>query len=284
MRIHVSVMVSGGLLACAVAQAEPLPQLQAYTVPEPWLAPMSPLPLADNVWHIGTEELTALLVKTADGAILIDGGMPQGADMLLDNMRTLGVAPEDLKWILVSHGHGDHAGSLAAIQRATGARLAANAETAMLMAAGGAHDIHFDDEILYPPVSVDRQLQDGEQVTLGEVTLTGHFIPGHTPGSMAWTWQARRQGKTVDMAYVDSLTAPGYQLLDNPRYPRIVDDFNATFATVRALPCDVLLTPHPGASGWHYRDPARSSPLDCQRYADKAEQALRQQIADQRPD
>ena len=189
MRIHVSVMVSGGLLACAVAQAEPLPQLQAYTVPEPWLAAMSPLPLADNVWHIGTEQLTALLVKTADGAILIDGGMPQGADMLLDNMRTLGVAPEDLKWILVSHGHGDHAGSLAAIQRATGARLAANAETAMLMAAGGAHDIHFDDEILYPPVSVDRQLQDGEQVTLGEVTLT-------SIGSVARATQVKDQDST----------------------------------------------------------------------------------------
>ena len=138
--------------------------------------------------------------------------------------------------MLVSHGHGDHAGALAAIKQATGARLVANAETAMLMADGGANDIHFGDDILYPPVRVDRQIQDGEQVSLGNLTLTAHFIPGHPPGSMAWTWQSMRDGEKVDIAYVDSLTAPGYQLVDNPRYPHIVEAFTGTFKTVKQLP------------------------------------------------
>jgi len=276
-----------GVLLVSAAQAEPvtpLPQLEAYTVPEAWLQPMAPLQIADNVWQIGTDELTSLLLKTREGAILIDGGMPQSAEHLLANMEAVGVAPQTLKWILVSHGHGDHAGSLAAIKRATGARLVANAETAMLMADGGAHDIHFGDDILYPPVRVDRQIQDGEQVSLGNLTLTVHFIPGHTPGSMAWTWQSMRDGEKVDIAYVDSLTAPGYQLVDNPRYPHIVEAFTSTFKTVKQLPCDLLLTPHPGASGWDYTDATQSTRIDCADYAKKAEKTLREQRKAQQAD
>ena len=279
--------VLGVVLLCSAALADPptpLPQQEAYTVPQAWLQPMAPLQIADNVWQIGTDELTSLLLKTREGAILIDGGMPQSAEHLLANMKAVGVAPQTLKWILVSHGHGDHAGSLAAIKQATGARLVANAETAMLMADGGAHDIHFGDDILYPPVRVDRQIQDGEQVSLGNLTLTAHFIPGHTPGSMAWTWQGMRDAEKLDIAYVDSLTAPGYQLVDNPRYPHIVADFTATFKTVKALPCDLLLTPHPGASGWDYTDATQSARVGCADYAQKAETTLRAQLKAQQAD
>nr|WP_254043194.1 hypothetical protein [Myxococcus guangdongensis] len=60
-----------------------LPRLQAYTVDAPWLQPILPLRIADHSWQIGTEELTALLVETQDGVVLLDGGMPQMADPLL---------------------------------------------------------------------------------------------------------------------------------------------------------------------------------------------------------
>ena len=103
-------------------------------------------------------------------------------------------------------------------------------------------------------------------------------MPGHTPGSMAWTWTDRRDGADVRIAYVDSLTAPGYQLVKNPRYPRIVDDFRRSFDVVRGLPCDLLLTPHPGASGHDFADPAASEPIDCTTYADRAERAFDAQL------
>ncbi|WP_425606605.1 subclass B3 metallo-beta-lactamase [Microbulbifer litoralis] len=272
-----------GLVSAQAREYAPLPQLQAYQVPEAWRQPVAPLQVADHTWQIGTAELTALLLKTGDGAILIDGGMPQAADHLLANMKKLGVAPDDLKLILHSHAHSDHAGPLAAIRRVTGARLVSNAESAALLARGGADDIHFGDGIVYPPVQADRLLQDGEEVTLGALTLKAHFIPGHTPGSLAWTWRDRRGGKTVEVAYVDSLTAPGYQLLDNPHYPHIVDDYRSTFETVRGLPCDLLLTPHPGASGWKYGEEAvQRESVSCTAYADSAEKKLDGQLAEER--
>ena len=259
-----------------------LPQGVAYHSPDAWRQPVAPVRIADHTWAIGTAGITALLVKTDDGALLIDGGLPQAADVLLANMRTLGVAPGDLKLLLASHAHGDHAGPIAAIKRTTGAQVLNNAESAVLMAQGGSNDIHFGDEILYPPVQTDRILHDGEVVVLGGMRLTAHFIPGHTPGSIAWTWDDTRDGRTQHIAYVDSLTAPGYRLVGNPRYPHIVDDFHRSFATVRALPCDLLLTPHADASGWDFADAARPhpAPMTCKAYADGAARNLQSRIAE----
>jgi metallo-beta-lactamase class B len=270
------------LLPCGFAGAAEtlLPQGSAYQAPDAWRQPVAPVRIADHTWAIGTAGITALLVKTDAGALLIDGGLPQAADMLLANMRTLGVAPGDLKLILSSHAHGDHAGPIAAIKRATGAQVLNDAESAVLMANGGGNDIHFGDDILYPPVQTDRILHDGEVVVLGTLRLTPHFIPGHTPGSVAWTWDDTRDGKTEHIAYVDSLTAPGYTLVGNPRYPHIVEDFRRSFATVRALPCDVLLTPHADASGWNFADQGHPhpQPMSCRAYADAAEKTFQAKV------
>jgi len=272
-------LILAALLATtAIAQAaEPvLPQAEAYTTPDSWRQPVAPVRIADHTWHIGTAGLTALLVVTDDGAILIDGGVPQAADMLLANMQQLGVAPDDLKLMLLTQAHGDHVGPFAAIERATGARVLASAESAWLLAHGGSNDIHFGDGILYPPVQADRIVRDGEVLELGGMRLTAHYMPGHTPGSTAWTWTDTRDGQPVRIAYVDSLTAPGYQLHDNPRYPRLVEDFQHSFDVVRTLPCDVLLTPHPQPSGWDFADAANPHPhpKSCRAYADAAEKAL----------
>ena len=275
------------LLACGIAAAaEPLlPQGAAYQSPDAWRQPVAPVRIADHTWAIGTAGITALLLKTDDGAVLIDGGLPQAANMLLTNMRTLGVASGDLKLILTSHVHGDHAGPIAAIKRATGAQLLNNAESAVLMANGGGNDIHFGDDILYPPAQTDRVLHDGEVVALGTLRLTPHFIPGHTPGSIAWTWDDTRDGRTLHIAYVDSLTAPGYTLVGNARYPRIVEDFRRSFATVRALPCDLLLTPHADASGWDFSDQAHPhpQPMSCTAYADRAAKNFQTQVTETTP-
>jgi metallo-beta-lactamase class B len=268
----------------SVAAQAPLPQLKAYEVPVGWLTPIEPLRISDHVWQIGTAGITTLLVKTDQGAVLIDGGMPQAAELLLAHMRRLGVAPHDVRFIFHSHAHADHAGPLAAIKRATGARLVSNAESAALLARGGSADIHFGDGITYPPVQADRLVQDGETITLGRMSFTVAFTPGHTPGSMSWTWGDTREGKPVRIAYVDSLSAPGYQLEGNAAYPRLLDAYARSFAAVRKLPCDLLLTPHPEQSGWNYADAARphAQPTSCSAYADAAEAKLRQQAKEQR--
>ncbi|OCK47823.1 subclass B3 metallo-beta-lactamase [Stenotrophomonas maltophilia] len=283
MRQHMLALTLSAVLpiAHATAAEAPLPQLRAYTVDASWLQPMAPLQIADHTWQIGTENLTALLVQTAKGAVLLDGGMPQMASHLLDNMKARGVAPQDLRLILLSHAHADHAGPVAELKRRSGAHVVANAESAVLLARGGSDDLHFGDGITYPPASADRIVMDGEVVEVGGIEFTAHFMPGHTPGSTAWTWTDTREGKPLRIAYADSLSAPGYQLQGNPRYPHLIEDYRRSFATVRALPCDVLLTPHPGASNWDYAAGARAGAkaLTCKAYADAAEQKFDAQLA-----
>jgi metallo-beta-lactamase class B len=267
--------------------AEPvLPQLEAYEVKESWRQPVAPFRIADRTWYVGTAGLSAVLVKTDAGAVLIDGGMPQAADMLLARMKALSVAPDELRYLLHSHAHADHAGPLAALKRATGAQVLSSAESAWLLARGGSDDIHFGDAILFPPVQADRLLHDGETVAIGDIALTVHFTPGHTPGSMSWTWTDTRNGKPVRIAYADSLSAPGYVLLGNPRLPQLVDDYRRAFDIVRGLPCDVLLTPHPDQSGWTPDNAAtpHPTPTTCRSYADKAEQVFDAQLDKQRTD
>lgn len=273
-----------GLALHAGAAEPPLPQLTAYTVDAAWRQPVAPVRIADRTWQIGTEGLTALLVRTDEGAVLIDGGMPQAADLLLANMQRLGVAPSALRMLLPSHAHADHAGPFAALKRRTGARLVANAESAVLFARGGSDDLHFGDELAYPPVLTDRIVMDHETVVLGGLEFTVHFVPGHTPGSVAWTWTDTRDGEPLRIAYVDSLSAPGYRLQGNPRYPRLIDDYRRSFDVVRALPCDLLLTPHPGASGWDYAAGAAAgaNALSCAAYADGAETRFDAQLAQER--
>lgn len=260
-----------------------LPQLKAFEVPPAWLTAIAPLRISDNVWQIGTASLTVLLIKTPDGAVLIDGGMPQQSGLTLDNIKHLGISPSDVRYILHSHAHTDHAGPLAAMREATGAILVSNAESAALLQRGGAADLHFGDTITFPPVHADRLVQDGESIELGGMTFTVHFTPGHTPGSMSWTWTDTRDGKPLRMAYVDSLSTPGYKLAENPRYPRLVEAFRNSFATVRALPCDLLLTPHAEGSGWDYSNTAAAhpKPMNCADYADDAERKLDQNLAQQ---
>ena len=282
-----SLLAACGLLLVStfsLAAEAPLPQGRGYESDESWRQPVAPVRIADHTWQIGTAAIASLLVKTDAGAVLIDGGLQQASDMLLAHMRELGVEPGNLKLILHSHAHGDHVGPLAAIKRATGASLLTNAESAILLTHGGTDDIHFGDGILYPPVQPDRILQDGETVTLGTIAFTVHFTPGHTPGSMSWTWTDTRDGKLARIAYVDSLSAPGYRLVGNPRYPHIVDDFRRSFAAVRALPCDVLITPHADLSGWDFANPPHPHPssISCRALADNAERKFDAQLSEER--
>ena len=277
MRLLPPALAFATCLPLSALAAEPvLPQLKAYTVDPSWLQPIAPLQIADHTWQIGTANLTALLVQTPQRAVLLDGGMPPMADHLLHNLQLRGVAPADLRVILLSHAHADHAGSVAELKRRTGARILANAETAVLLARGGSDDLHFGDRFAFPPAHVDRIIMDGETVDVGVMRFTAHFVPGHTPGSTAWTWTDTRDGKPVQIAYADSLSAPGYTLKDNPRYPHLVEDYRRSFATVRALPCDVLLTPHPDGSGWDYAAGAAAGAKakTCGEYADAAERKL----------
>ena len=114
------------------------------------------------------------------------------------------------------------------------------------------------------PLTADRIIRDGEQVSLGGVTLTAHLTPGHTKGCTTWTMAVEDDGKRYDVVFYGSTTIlPGVHLVDNPKYPAIADDFARTFRVLKSLPCDVFLAPHGSMFG--LREKARRQAADKKR-------------------
>lgn len=218
-----------------------------------WNKPQAPFKVYGNTWYVGTQGLSALLVTGLQGHILLDGGLPQSAPQIRKNIESLGFRIEDVKLILNSHSHWDHSGGIAALQRASGATVAASAWSAKEMAAGAniEGDPQYDpkDPNRIEKITKVRIVADGETVSVGPLKLTAHLTPGHTPGSTAWTWQSCEQGACRNIVYADSLTpvsTDGFHYTGDATHPDITGSFRASIAKLAALPCDVIVSTHPG--------------------------------------
>lgn len=269
-------------------------QPQADPTSRSWNQPVEPYRIAGNLYYVGANDITSFLIATPDGLILIDGGFAETVPIIRDSVRKLGFKMEDVKILLNSHAHFDHAGGLAAIKKQTGAKLAASAADAVLLANGGRGDHLFGDKYPYESVTADRILSDGDQVTLGGTTLTAHLTPGHTKGCTTWTMKTADGGKSYDVVFVCSTTVlPGVKLTNNTRYPDVATDFEQTFRALRGLPCDIFLASHAGfynglAKAERLRkgaDPNRFvDPAGYKAYLDRSEQAFRDRLAAEKKD
>jgi metallo-beta-lactamase class B len=228
------------LLACPI-----LAHAQADPTSRSWNQPVEPYRIVGNVYYVGASDVTSFLITTPEGHILLDGGFVETAPIIEANIKKLGFKIEDVKVLLSGHAHFDHAGGLAELKRATGARFAAMKEDAPVLARGGRDDFRFGDKMTFPPIQADRILHDGDQVTLGGTTLTARLTPGHTMGNTTWTMKAKEGDRTYDVVFAGSTSVlPGDVLTNSPRYPRMADDYAKAFKVLKALPCDVFLSSH----------------------------------------
>ena len=242
MRLIRSIFVATLLCLCAPAFAD----APAFSVQPEWTRPFPPFRIAGNLYSVGTQDVTSYLVATPAGLILLDGGFEETAPQIRDNVARLGFALRDVKILLNTHAHADHAGGLAQLKAWTGAQLYAGADAPQL-AAGGRGDVAFGDTLTFPPVAVDHILRDGEAVTLGGTRLVAHATPGHTRGCTTWTLQVAESGKTYDVVIVGSVSVLSeYRLVDHPTYPGIAADYAHSLAVLAALPCDIFLGAHTG--------------------------------------
>lgn len=214
-----------------------------------WSQPQKPFKLYDNSWYVGSKGLSAVLITSPQGHVLIDGTLPQNRSLIEANIRALGFRVQDIKLILNSHAHGDHAGAIAALAQDSGAMVRASVFGARALEAGGKdpEDPQFGSIDGYPPVPHVVPVRDGETVKLGSLAITAHYTPGHTPGGTSWTWRSCEQQHCLNMVYADSLSAisrDGFRFSDQPQR---VAAFRRSIATVAGLPCDLLVTPHPDA-------------------------------------
>lgn len=257
-----------------------------------WTVPQEPFRIYGNTWHVGPRGLGVFLITAPTGNVLIDGGVPGNASLIEANIRSLGFDLDDIKWILNSHAHCDHAGGITQLARASSAQVIAGAADAQLLARGGHGDAQYGDRFPFPPVRVTRTVSDGERLNLGGLVLTAHSTPGHTKGNTTWTWKSCEDTRCLHMVMVGSLSAPGYKLIANPKYPDIVKDYESSFAVVEALPCEIALAPHPGMVDFWERVAKRDQgdadalidPALCRAYAQDARASFTEELTKQRGD
>lgn len=260
-----------------------------------WSQPQQPFRIYGNSWYVGTQGLSAILITSPQGHVLIDGTLPGNVAQIEANIRALGFRLRDVKLILNSHAHFDHAGAIAGLAHDSGATVAASAAGAKELRSGGndPDDPQYGMATPYPVVASVEVVADGAAARVGSIAVTAHYTPGHTPGGTSWTWRSCEKERCLALAYVDSLTALSR---DDFRYtddPARVAGFRRSFATVAALPCDILITPHPEASGFMQKIAARDrehSPaalIDtgaCRAYAAAAEPRFEARLAKERQD
>ncbi|HEU0096766.1 MAG TPA: subclass B3 metallo-beta-lactamase [Rhizomicrobium sp.] len=208
-----------------------------------WNAPQKPFHIIGNLYYVGMAGVSAFLIKTSDGLILTDGGLPESAPVIEKNIQALGFKLSDVKILLNSHAHFDHSGGLARLKKDTGAKFTASAGDKPFLESG---HITFGPsaKIDTTPIHVDHVVKDGDSIALGGVTLTAHVTPGHTKGCTTWTMPLTDGGKTYKVMFFCSISVAGNPLIADTAYPNIQDDYKASFARLNAMQADIFLAPH----------------------------------------
>jgi metallo-beta-lactamase class B len=279
-------------------------QSRAELVPDPaiacdlcdaWNVPQEPFRLFGNTYFVGTAEIGAVLIASDNGLILVDSAMPQSVLQIDANIRALGFQTSDVRLIVNSHAHFDHGGGIAALQRFTGAIVAASEAGARGLREGGPvpGDPQFAFNDRFPAVPDVEVVADGETLRVGDLAITPHYTPGHTPGGTTWTWVSCEGERCLNMVYAESLTAVSaddFRFSGGNGAPSVEAEFRASIDKVSNLPCDVLMATHTGFVGMRRKLEARVAqpgtnpfidPLACQRYAETAREGLERRLAEE---
>lgn len=267
------------------AFADEVPRCPANASPmEGWSDRAPPRKIFGNTYYVGTCGISSILIVGKRGAILIDGATDKAPPAIEANIRALGFKPGDIKLILSTHDHNDHAGGLAQLQRDTGAPVLARAPAAATLGRGASDrsDPQFGELGKFQRVPRVRVITEGQTVKLGDLKLVAHATPGHTPGSTSWTWRSCEGEHCANIAYVDSLTAISDKQYRYSEHREYVAAFRRTIDTVASLPCDLLLTPHPTASDMFARFAGTKPLIDagaCKTYSQHAREGLDKRLA-----
>src|ERR1044071_6052057 len=250
--------------------------------------PAEPFRIAGNFYYVGATDVSAFLITGPEGHVVIDAGYPTTARLVMASIAKLGFDIKDVKVLLNSEPHPDHAGGLGVLQQASGAALWASDASAYTLASGGDDP----DGILplralvrsglvgYPAMRVDHRFKDGDTIRLGPLALTAHITGGHTRGCTSWSFQVRDGDRVLNV-----VSACDLGRLATSQYPEQVAYLERSFRVLRALPVDIWVTCH--ARWWgRYRkfvasaaakDPVEPfiDPEGYRAYIDAAEAELR---------
>ena len=219
-----------------------------------WNHDQAPFQIFGNTYYVGVRGLSSVLITSPDGHILIDGALPQSAPLIARHVEQLGFKMSDVKVILNSHVHYDHAGGIAELQKLSGAKVIASDIAAKVLRTGKVDrsDPQFGVLKSYPGAKNVEALGTRESVEVGQLKLRVIHTPGHTPGGTSWTWTSCESQRCLNVVYGDSLNAisdDSFKYSGDKRYPNAGSDMAASIAAISATPCDILIAAHPDFTG-----------------------------------
>jgi len=252
--------------------------------------PAEPFRIAGNFYYVGASDVAAFLITGPEGHVVLDGGYPTTASLVMASIAKLGFNIKDVKVLVNSEPHADHAGGLTVLQQASGAELWASDASADVLASGGDDP----DGILpiraliwlgvigrYPSPRVDHRFKDGETIRVGPVALTAHITAGHTRGCTSWSFPVSDGDRVLNVV---SVCDTG--VLANSQYVEQTADRERSIRVLRSLPADIWVTNHARAWGRYRKFVASATaknPVDpfidaegYRAFIDAAETELRQ--------
>lgn len=188
---------------------------------------IEPFHIVGDTYYAGPHGHSVYAIKTREGVILIDNGWGDTTAKVEASLKALGIALTDIKILLITEGHGDHAGGTAYFKEKSGAKL--------YVMQG---DVDLFEKRAAGPIKVDRILRDRDTVALGGKTLTAYHLPGHSAGSTTWYWQEREAGRTYNLAAVCCWMTPA-NVVSNPDFTPV--RLRQNFTTLKSLPVDITL-------------------------------------------
>ncbi len=264
MRILLGILLQACLIATAAAQQSGWPPA--------WFAAAEPSKIVGPIHFVGTRGLAAYLITTPAGHMLLDGGVPQTAGAIEASIRKLGFKPEDIKQLLITHAHFDHAGTTAHFKALSGANVAVMDLDVEQLNSGGRTDPVYGamQPLHFPGVTADRMLKDGDTVSLGNIRMTARLGAGHTQGATTWVTNVEDAGRSYNVVFPCCVSVtPEYRLAINPSYPGIADDYARTFAMLETLTPDIWLAAHTETFGFEDKR-ARAIKDGAQAFVDPA--------------
>jgi len=154
---------------------------QRRKVEKPWEGKIEPFKIINNVYYIGTFQASTHLIDTGDGLILVDPGYSNALYLIVSSIYKLGFKPEDIKYIINTHWHGDHVEATEALAEMSGAKTLIGKE---------------DFEKAKKFFTADITVKDGDTLQLGNTVIEFMETPGHTKGTISFFFNTTENGKT----------------------------------------------------------------------------------------
>lgn len=210
---------------------------------------IEPFPIAGNLYYVGDTRVCAHLIDTGDGLILFDAGFQHTIHLLVQSIWEAGFNPRDIKYLILSHGHFDHFGACNEFRSLYGCEtLLSKVDCQVLRKTPEAGLLDMNPNPYATLPVIDRELEDGDVITLGNTSINCVLSPGHSPGTMSFFFDIQEKGDTYTVGYFGGtgfLTLYKEFLEQYHLDLKLRDAFKETIVKLKNFHVDICLGNHP---------------------------------------